>query len=127
MSQRPVAYDGVVRWLHSYAARHGQADPRHGKTWLPAGEVASYYALYEKDMLQRHGVTKPSGQPKRCRIAGKRCVGVPPSVSQADAEASAGAYAPAADFDTFKNVWQIECPWLVIRDNASSADAASHN
>ena len=45
MPQSPLGYDGVARWLTSHAARHGQADPMLGKTWLPAGEVRSYYAL----------------------------------------------------------------------------------
>ena len=58
MSQRPLGYDGVARWLTSHAACHGQADPMLGKTWLPAGEVRSYFALYKQDMLQRHGVTQ---------------------------------------------------------------------
>ena len=44
------------------------------------------------------------------------------SVSSADAE----AYGPAVDFDTFVKAWQMECPWLVIRDDASKADAEAY-
>ena len=137
MSQRPLEYHGVARWLSSHAARHGQTDPTLGKTWLPAGDVRSYYALYKQDMLQRHGVTQATGQQD---IAWKRKVVAPHSASPVDAEAhvseshgmasgssaDAEAYGPAVDFDSFAKAWHVECPWLVICVDANKADAEAY-
>ena len=91
-------------------------------------------------MLQRHGVTQAAGQPKKCRIARKHKVVVSHSASPVDAEAyvsasqgmasgssaDAEAYGPTVDIDTFVKAWQMECPWLVIRDDASKADADAY-
>jgi len=114
-----------------------------GRTWLPAGEVRSYYALYKydvNDMLQKQGVTQAAGQQKKCRIAKKRKVVVPHSASPVDAEAyvsasqgmasgssaDAEAYGPVVDFDTFVKAWQMECPWLVICDDGQQRYAETY-
>ena len=126
-ADNPAAKNEVVKWLTSYAARHGQSDPRHGegKVWLPAGDTSSYYALYRQDM--ENVLPKREGN----RTTRKRSASVA-SGSSADAR----AYAPAStraqwrtecatvvDLEFFSNTWQIECPWLVIRGDASSSSS----
>ena len=114
-----TAEDGVKQWLDNYAARHAHKGMRRGEWFffLPEGDTSQrLYALYRQDM-EKEGKKKRTIRKRPANVA----IG-----SSADARAYAPAStlsAPVVDLEVFTKIWQNECEYLVLWDDACSTDA----